>query len=333
MAASTDSGLEFTAIIPVFNGALFVANAIRSVQRQSVGVAAIVVVDDCSTDNTQQVVAALAAADPRISFLRNETNRGPAHSRNRGLQHASTPIAAFLDADDEWLPDHARIMQQTFCAFPQAVVAYSVLAELDAAGPPRPDRAGSAFALADPLVRLLDENPIPQSATAVRAPLVLAHGGYTDDWRYGEDYELWVRLALHNAQFVEVPTVTMVRNCHDDQISLKHAKRMYEAAWTTRRSAVVSKFGREDTPGTEALASLLRSQHRDVSAALNSRRRDILESLLKVSSWIPQSESLQIRTRRLLGWRWAFWRAAAMLYDAMPASARQWWRKRRTAVF
>ena len=89
-------------VIPVFNGAPFVAKAVASVRAQGHGAVEILVVDDGSTDGTQEALKRLEQSDEIRWFQRN--HGGPARSRNYGIEAARGQYIALLDCDDEWLP-------------------------------------------------------------------------------------------------------------------------------------------------------------------------------------------------------------------------------------
>lgn len=93
-------------IIPVYNGAAFLADAIASVRAQAYRSLEVIVVDDGSTDQTARVVQTLGA-DLRYIY---QPNQGPAAARNRGLALAQGELIAFLDADDLWPAD--KLVQQ-----------------------------------------------------------------------------------------------------------------------------------------------------------------------------------------------------------------------------
>jgi glycosyltransferase involved in cell wall biosynthesis len=93
-------------VIPVYNRAGSVGRAITSALEQSEAPLEIVVVDDGSTDASCEVVARLAAQEPRIRLVRQQTNLGGAAARNVGLLETRAEFVAFLDSDDEWLADH-----------------------------------------------------------------------------------------------------------------------------------------------------------------------------------------------------------------------------------
>lgn len=91
-------------IMPSYNTAEFIAESIQSVLSQSYKNWELLIVDDCSTDNTDDVVKPYLA-DERIRYIKNEKNSGAAVSRNRALREAKGKWIAFLDSDDLWLPE------------------------------------------------------------------------------------------------------------------------------------------------------------------------------------------------------------------------------------
>ena len=94
----TADKISFTVIIPVFNGAAFIAKAIESCLQQTVIPNEIIIVDDGSTDETEKNVKSLKSH--LIRFVRNEENRGPSFARNLGMRSATSSWILFLDADD-----------------------------------------------------------------------------------------------------------------------------------------------------------------------------------------------------------------------------------------
>src|SRR6478735_441813 len=98
-----------TVVMPVRNRADHVAVAIESIQAQSLKSWELVVVDDGSTDETPEIVAALAAADPRVRLIR-EAPSGVSRARNQAIEVAHGRYVAFLDSDNEWTPDFLHLM-------------------------------------------------------------------------------------------------------------------------------------------------------------------------------------------------------------------------------
>ena len=92
-------------IVPVYNGAEFLEETIASVRNQTWQNWELLLVDDCSKDQSYEIMKRLAAEDERIVPLWQEQNGGAARARNRGVMEASGRYIAFLDADDLWMPD------------------------------------------------------------------------------------------------------------------------------------------------------------------------------------------------------------------------------------
>lgn len=96
---------DVSVIIPAYNCAGFIGRALASVRAQSHSPREIIVLDDCSTDETRSVVAAVAEADPRIRLIALSRNGGPSLARNAGIEAAQGRWLAILDADDAYAPD------------------------------------------------------------------------------------------------------------------------------------------------------------------------------------------------------------------------------------
>jgi len=99
-----DYGLV-TVITPSYNTARFIAETIRSVQAQTYPNWEMIIVDDCSSDDTDGVVAPFLEQDERIRYVKNAQNSGAAVSRNKALRMARGKWIAFLDSDDVWMPE------------------------------------------------------------------------------------------------------------------------------------------------------------------------------------------------------------------------------------
>ncbi len=90
-------------IMPSYNTAEFIAESIRSVQNQTYTNWELIIVDDCSSDNTDMVIESFS--DQRIIYIKNDRNNGAAVSRNRALRAAKGKWIAFLDSDDLWFKE------------------------------------------------------------------------------------------------------------------------------------------------------------------------------------------------------------------------------------
>ncbi len=114
------SGDLVSIITPSYNTANYIAETIKSIQRQSYINWELIIVDDCSTDNTDEVVSDFLT-DERIRYFKNETNSGAALSRNYALRKANGRWIAFLDSDDIWMTEklekQIEFMEKNNCCF------------------------------------------------------------------------------------------------------------------------------------------------------------------------------------------------------------------------
>ena len=106
-------------VIPTYNRAHLVGRAIQSVLNQTYQDFEIIVVDDGSTDNTEEVVKSFN--DPRIRYIRHDQNRGGSAARNTGIKMARGEYIAFQDSDDEWLPEKLEKQMKVFKSAPPEV--------------------------------------------------------------------------------------------------------------------------------------------------------------------------------------------------------------------
>lgn len=122
-------------ITPAFNARRFIGETVESVLAQTFTDFEMLVVDDCSRDDTPEVVRELARADGRVRLIQHQANGGPATARNTALEHAAGRYVAFLDSDDLWLPgkleEQIRFMQDR-----DAALSYTQYRRISESGEP-----------------------------------------------------------------------------------------------------------------------------------------------------------------------------------------------------
>lgn len=228
-----------SAIIPAFNAASFVADAIESALRQTHRPLEVIVVDDGSTDRTPDVLAGFGSA---IDVVR-QTNMGLAGARNQGARHARGEWLAFLDADDVWMPE--KIEKQLERARSGAAMVYTDrenIGELD--GLPRIQSEIEVLVEGDAFVQLLTGgNVIPASSAMVRQQVFRDLGGFYPARRSGaEDWDLWVRLAAqHDIAVCREPLVKY--RLHAGAMT-RNVAQMTEASTAVVERALASPRGR-----------------------------------------------------------------------------------------
>lgn len=119
-------------VMPSYNTANYIESSIESVRHQTYENWELIIVDDCSTDDTDEVVRPFLS-DRRIRYLKNEQNSGAAISRNWALREAKGKWIAFLDSDDLWLPEKLE-KQVTFMEQNGYHFSYTNYEEIDMAG-------------------------------------------------------------------------------------------------------------------------------------------------------------------------------------------------------
>jgi glycosyltransferase involved in cell wall biosynthesis len=110
----TQSDPSIVAIIPLYNGARWIGQAIASVLSQTLQPDEVIVVDDGSTDDGAAVVERMARQHPVIRLLR-KPNGGQSSARNYGVAHSTSTLVALLDQDDIWYPAHLETLVKPFC--------------------------------------------------------------------------------------------------------------------------------------------------------------------------------------------------------------------------
>lgn len=225
---------KVSVIIPAYNAAGCVRRAVDSVLAQSFRDFELLVVDDGSSDDTLEV---LAAYGDRLRPLA-QANGGPAAARNHGLRQARGEYVAFLDADDHWRPDKLARQVQLLDARPEIGFCSSATDVVDAAGAPvcawpcQPD-AGPL-----PDILFLRGTVISGSTSGVlaRRSLVLAQGGFDENLRGFEDPDLWIRLAARTGYVcLAEPLTVVVRTPNSVSGNLANMRRATLASFRKNR--------------------------------------------------------------------------------------------------
>ena len=120
-------------VTPAYRAASYIGDTIACVQSQTYSRWEMLIVDDCSPDDTPEVARAAADGDSRIRIIRQESNGGPAAARNRALAEARGDWVAFLDSDDLWLPRKLQ-RQIAFHTGTDAKITYTAFRRISADG-------------------------------------------------------------------------------------------------------------------------------------------------------------------------------------------------------
>ena len=205
-------------IIPTYNRAHLIGRAIRSVLNQTYQDFELIVVDDGSTDNTEEVVKGFN--DGRIRYIRHDENRGGAAARNTGIKASQGEYIAFLDSDDEWLPHKIEKQLTVFSKGSLRLgVVYTGVRTVDL-------RSGRLIHIKLPQARgdifrkLLSENVVVGSTSTalIRRSCLGKSGLFDENLPSRQDLDLWIRLARYYT-FDYVREVLAVIYIHKNRIT------------------------------------------------------------------------------------------------------------------
>ena len=191
---------KLSIVLPTYNRAAILGRAITSALAQTERDIELIVVDDGSTDGTEEFFQAIS--DARLRYLRYSPNRGGNHARNRGIEVAGASIVSFLDSDDEFLPQKASVVLDFFTKHPEidGLLDSHVLVRNDAQTSLRERKNPDDLDPASVRRRIFQgalAKPTP--AISVRKKALLDIGMFDETLRRRQDLDLLVRLSRNHA--------------------------------------------------------------------------------------------------------------------------------------
>ncbi len=175
-------------VTPAWRASRFVGETIRSVQAQEHAHWEMLVVDDCSPDDTAAVVDSFAERDPRVRLIRQPRNGGPAAARNAALEAAAGRYLAFLDSDDLWLPGKLST-QLAFMRNERVALSYTEFRRISEDGVRTGDRVQVPQALT--YRQLLCDTSIATSTVMIDRTLA---GEFRMKKTYYDDFAAWLEI-------------------------------------------------------------------------------------------------------------------------------------------
>jgi glycosyltransferase involved in cell wall biosynthesis len=195
--------MSVTVLLPVYNGAATLPQAIDSILRQSHRELELLVIDDASTDDSASIISEYARRDSRVTAVLHEQNLGLSNTLNEGLERAQHDLVARMDQDDESLPQRLGAQLRFLEAHPNVAVAGSWVLHMGAR--PEFDRLVRLPVEHDEIAAILPgENCLYHPSVMFRRHAVLEAGGYRGEFKNAEDYDLWLRL-VRKYELANVP--------------------------------------------------------------------------------------------------------------------------------
>jgi glycosyltransferase involved in cell wall biosynthesis len=193
--ANGPSGRTFSVVIPAFDAARYLGEAIRSALAQTLPPLEVIVVDDGSTDGTRALAEGFGGSVRVLSGARG----GPSAARNRGVREARGTWIAFLDADDRWEPGYLAAADAHLASHPDVGLLCLGVRVLDGETP-----TAHVILKKTPGARYTTEGMLDGDVGTICTPLVarelfVAEGGFDETLRANEDVHLWLRLSRRAA--------------------------------------------------------------------------------------------------------------------------------------
>jgi glycosyltransferase involved in cell wall biosynthesis len=239
-------------IIPVYNSAAYIEDAVRSAVEQDYENKELIVVDDGSTDSTPDI---LKSFGDQIIVL-SQKNAGPAAARNHGLRRATGTYVAFLDSDDYWVPEKLRRQIDYLEKRPDIGAVYSRWKRwlADEGGgfrlpPISPVSEPPAIAQGDSgwiYTHLLFDCRLLTSSVVLRKSIIDCIGKFDETLLRGQDYDYWLRLS-RVTEIHKLDQELVLYRIHGDNIAVKYPDENYELMVVEKNVSLWGLTGPEGT--------------------------------------------------------------------------------------
>lgn len=216
---------EISVIMSVYNGETYLKEAIESVVKQTFKNWELIIINDCSTDSTSEILAEFASNDERIKVYTNEVNLKLPTSLNKAISLCNGKYIARMDADDICLPDRFE-KQYKFMEENQDVALSSCRFMTVKNGVYASGGAGGRCDNEALRAMLLVVNPILHPGVIAKAE-VMKKFNYDTTLTCTEDLELWTRMAMDNQKMQILPECLLIYRLHDKQITSTTLERQH----------------------------------------------------------------------------------------------------------
>ena len=211
-----------TVLMTVYNGAEYLHASVQSILNQTFEDFELLIINDCSTDNSVKLIESFH--DKRIVVYNNERNLGQTKSLNIGLKLAKGKYVARMDADDMafrlWLEKLVKFFEKhQECA---AVGSQAIV--IDGTGRIKKTRMvpGSFHEM---IFRIFFDSPMNHVSVLLNRELILKNGGYDEEFKVTQDYELWSSLIRKNYSIINIPEVLVSYRVHSSSKGFMEASK------------------------------------------------------------------------------------------------------------
>ena len=210
----------FTVVIPTYNCAAYLKRALNSVFSQTYQNFEVIVVDNSSTDNTEDVLNSFD--DKRLTVIKVNNNGIIAHSRNKGIENAKGEWIAFLDSDDLWYQEKLKIVINDIQGYTSIDVCSTDELQVDVTTGIKTPLNYGPYCSNFYQILLLNGNRLSPSATLVKREFLTKHGlifREKKEFVTAEDYDFWLLMARAGAKFKFIKSIQGEYTIHTSNAS------------------------------------------------------------------------------------------------------------------
>ena len=302
---------KVSVVMSFHNDADYIEEAIQSILKQTFNDFEFIIINDCSSDGSAEIVNQYASKDERIIVIKNSQNLGLTKSLNKGIQAAKGKYIARQDADDVSLPFRLEKEVSLLESHPEIGLVSCNLYLIDDEG----NCIGQHKRKSDPNIiswYLLFHNHIGgHSQVMYRKQLVGDLGGYDENRRYSQDYELWSRLMLVS-KIAVLPDFLLKRRKHSQSISTSKSFEQRQYSLIQSKNNIEKLIGKDvSVEEAERLRSFWIGHHHYKSfpevkyaEAINARLTEIYQAFVQQKN-VDSQVAKQLRF--LIGKQFNYW--------------------------
>ncbi|GAB6010740.1 glycosyltransferase family 2 protein [Viscerimonas tarda] len=266
---------QVSVLMPVYNGADYIAEAIDSIIGQSFSDWELIIGDDGSTDNTGEIINAYIDKDNRISLCKNTENRGVSYTRKLLLEKAQGEYIAFLDSDDIALPNKLQLQVDFLDSHPDYVLCGTWGTMIDSNGK-KIKQIKLANGYDSIRCSLLFSSQFIQSSILIRKA-IFVNESYNPDFWVAEDYDLWCRFSAARYKMENITKPLVKYRWHDANTSSAMQEKITSFTKTIFKRELIS------------LAIYADDEELDIHLALRDKSVQAIpdkDFLVKANSWL-----------------------------------------------
>jgi glycosyltransferase involved in cell wall biosynthesis len=228
-------------VMPVYNAAPYLAEAVASILSQSHSDLELILIDDGSSDGSADIIAGFS--DPRIRLLTNENNMGVIHSLNRGMTAARGKYIARMDADDIALPDRLHLQKEYLDTHPDTDLVAGLVKLIDAEGNETGDWEDDRLHVSDASIRsFMPVNNCIAHPTIMGRAEVLRTFGYRLAQKGAEDYDLWLRMLAAGRHISKIDKVVLMHRLIPQSVTRQRQSNIHFNLATTKWKFLLHQF-------------------------------------------------------------------------------------------